>query len=597
MVHQVNEAIIKAIRGLQYAEALGLPEGHRDAGANIGGNLFGILKFALLFEILSWFIGLGEVLDALKAVQGSERVEALGRLLASLRGLARAAKAGEAATRMERIVPALVRLAGLAEEAEATRLIALLAPEQLALLDRVGEVAEAAQLTRGADLDALRLALAGKPELLRGLDGVGDTLAVLGRADGRLAEAGGLSAEAAAGLSAVIKHTGWDRATLVKLIDGVPAAGLNDFLRTLPFVRPELFARWGADGLRALAQRPRVIAALRDLGGNLTDLASAHATDLDRLERLLHGLELRNKQIGDKVLVEGLRKRLEKVDPAAFAEVADALHAENLAEATRTGKLAELGAARVAQGGREVLLRRMAALAERDAGLFRFRATELDGLTDKELDGLEVVARLKTEVLGWDDVLDAVLTWKAEDRADFLGLFADVGPHTDAGLEVVLTNILGRNVRKAGQEVKAFQGSWGQLYAGRTLIGQGARHLEFEVPRIESGLRREADIVAQLNGKVYVEVKTNLEGTPSFVVEQVRRDLVIHAPTHYDDLLYMYNPRITKDQLAELGQDMLRLFDNPRTRQLFHERGLDISRARQDFQRWLESGRLTTYTF
>jgi len=42
---------------------------------------------------------------------------------------------------------------------------------------------------------------------------------------------------------------------------------------------------------------------------------------------------------------------------------------------------------------------------------------------------------------------------------------------------------------------------------------------------------------------------------------------------------------------------MLRLFDDPETRQLFRERGLDINKARQDFQRWLGSDRLTTYEF
>jgi hypothetical protein len=596
MVHHASEAIIKAMRGLRYAETLGLPERQRDAGAHVGGNLFGILKYALLFEVLSWFIGLGEVLDALKAVQGSERIEALGRLLASLRGLAGVVKAGGVATRLERIIPAIARLAGLAEEAQATRLIALLAPEQLAVLDRVATAAEAAKLARGAELDVLRAALAAEPELLRWLDTLGDTLAVLGRAEGRMSEAGGLSAEAAAGLSSLIRHTGWDRATLVRLIDGMPAARLNEFLRTLPFVRPELFARWSADGLRALAARPRAIAALRDVGGDLTDLASAHATDLDRLERFLDGLELRNKQLGDKVLAEGLRKRLEQNDPSAFAEV---LHAQQLAEAKEAGNVATFGAARLAQGGRDVLQRKMAALAKLSPELFRSRAAQLAELTDKELDGMEVIARLDRNVQDWGDALNDVLTWNAKDRAELLGLFADVGPSTDSGLGRVLDSILGLFVKKAGTELTQVQGSWGQLYAARTLIRHGASHLEFEVPRIESGLRREADIVAQWNGKVFVEVKTNLKGSPSFDVEQIRRDLVIHAPTRYDDLLYMYHPDITEDQLAEHGQRMLRLFDNPETRQLFHERGLDINKARQDFQRWLDSRprRLTTYTF
>lgn len=142
------------------------------------------------------------------------------------------------------------------------------------------------------------------------------------------------------------------------------------------------------------------------------------------------------------------------------------------------------------------------------------------------------------------------------------------------------------------------QGGLGQLFAARTLLNRfPGRRLRFEVSRI----RREVDILMEGGPMpVAVEVKTNLTGQPSFDKREILKDLVTHAQTGYQDLLYLYHPS-TQGQLENLGNRMLRLFGDannnpdPELLRRFNAWGLDMDQARRNFQRWLDHDGITTY--
>jgi len=596
MVVQACSATAKAIRGLEYAEELGTPYGHRGGGTSIGGGILRRLRAAIIFEVLSWFIGIGEIRAAIKAAATlPERLAALMDVIRSLRFVGKAAEAGTTAARLERVLVALARLAEITEEARVLRLAELLPEEHVALLQRI---ADAVELHEGEGIEALLAKLHGKTELLQGVDRLGDALHIAGRLEERAASIGGVTAEMTKGLHALMRHSGWDKATMLRLIEDVPAGRLQEFLHTMTFVKPYHLEKWGVQAFKELAEHPRALAFIREAGSDLLDITYGYTgRSWERFEAFLDGLAIRREQIGNPADYQRFLERLAKGEASAFDEVAQARHAQRLAEATKLGKTAELGLKRLQEGQHTHLLEEMAEIAEHKVALHNRRASQLAQLTDKELNGLEQIARLESEYVDWGDTLENLLQWSAGDRADLLGLVADIGPHTTSGLDDVLRGVLSRKVKEVGKMVEGVQGSWGQLYAARTLVKDyGARGSHFEV----SATRREIDIVAQTPfGRLHVEVKTNLENLAgeaeaSFEKEQIIKDLVAHAHGDYKDLLYLYHPDVA-DQLPGLGQRMLRLFDGEELPKLLKQRGIDVKRARRAFEHWLPKG-LKTYS-
>jgi hypothetical protein len=232
----------------------------------------------------------------------------------------------------------------------------------------------------------------------------------------------------------------------------------------------------------------------------------------------------------------------------------------------------------------------LAEIAAHDPELHARFVADLVGLTDRELAGLEQFVRWEPHEVLLNDILGLA------DREDFLGLMADVGPHTQSGLDNVLRSIFGLEVKGAARQTKV-QGSLGQLYAGRTLLGQphNARGLRFEW----AAVRREYDIVADVaGGQLHAEVKTNLPNLEGKVraskdAEQMAKDLVNHAGTGYTDLLYLYHPNVAGD-LPGVRVRMLRLFDEPGLQSALRARGIDPNAARRAFEQRMGT-LVTTY--
>jgi hypothetical protein len=519
-------------------------------------------------------------------------------VIGSIRFVGRVAGSTESMARLERLLAILGRAAHVSEEARIARAVELLPERHLGLLRRIAETAD---LPGGASLDALRAALAAERDLAAGVDELRDVLAVAARIEAKAAEAGGVTSRTAEGFHALLAHSPWDRAEMIDLLDRVPAARLDEFLHTMTFVRPEHFSRFGLQAFRELAEHPRAMALVREAGSGLLDTAfGASGRSWEGLERFLDGLAARRARGADPAEYQRLLDRLARGDAAAFEEVADARHAEQVAEAARAGQTAEYGLSRLRRGRHDRVIETLDEMAEEGSHAARSEyASRLARLTDKELDGLEQVARWEPSNAphDWRDILDTLHEWNPAARSDFLRVMADVGPHTTAGLDDVLSSIFARSVDQAGADLATVQGGLGQLYAGRTLIERyGARNLRFEITEITDGLRRDVDIlIDSASGPMRVEVKTNLGGVPSFDEGQILKDLAGHASTHYNGLLYLYHPSVPREALQHVGARMLDLFDGPELQRLLRSRGIDGNRTRWDLQQWLSRGGVAHY--
>jgi hypothetical protein len=570
LVSNAAESIAKAIRGLRYADQLGRPHGERERGAKTAGDILGRLKYALVLEILSWFVGIGEVKAALSAARVPE---ALGRVLSVLMRLGRLGKGAElarSAARLERILLALGRLAKVGEdEARVARLLEFLPEEQIGQL---GRLAEAIDVPRGAGAsEALLHAGAGDQELQRAVKELRQGLAAAGRIEAKAGQAG-VTAEMAAGLRRLLRDASWPEETLLKLLDDVPPAILADFMHMLAFVKPEHFGVLGADAFIALAHRPQAMALLRD-GGSELFAATFKRTggSWEEIDRLAAGVAARKAELRDPVDYQRYLDRLIRGEAAAVeqTEAAAAL-------------------ARLRRAGHERLLHE---LDQVESAAVRNRwAAQMGKLGDRELEGLEAVAASGA------DWIDIALGLDRANRQRFLLLVADVARHPRGvpvhGIEEAL-----RAFFEGGRF--DIQGAMGEIEAARTAIDRfGATEIWFQHRWAEGGLRRHTDVVAMLPGRgmTHVEVKAYLSGRASLqsFAWEVERDLVLHAQNEYRELLYLLHPN-TRPQLARLGEDMADLFKTQRVRDLFAARGLDIHKAEGAFRRWLAAGNLTTY--
>ncbi|MFE5720436.1 hypothetical protein [Streptomyces erythrochromogenes] len=595
LAEQAGTAIRTAMAGLEYAEELGTPFGNRSGGAAIAGDIADTLATALVLEVLSWFLGIGEIKEALGGAQLTERLAALLKVLSSLRRLGSAAEAAGEVGKLQRFVSALTKLAQLRDEVAAARALRLL-PQQH--LGEVARLAELLDVPAGAKSKVLR-DLARTHNVSSDVQGLADALSLARRFDRRAEAVGGATADMAACLRRLL-DTGWDRRTLARLVDAVPETRLAEWSRALSALRPEQVGRLGADHLQALAYWPRSLSFVAEAGGDVyLTLLTRNGGDHRAVEGLLHGLDLRKAEIGDPAAYQRLLDQLAGGDKAALTELSG-----------RISQAAEVALERLRAGGRRRLLAelrevedfadqlrrqgRTAEAAERIAYRDRL-AAQVGRLSDRELSGLEHLARISedTGAFAWDSALDLA----AADRADLLPLVDDIAGRLPArnlrGIEDVLHSMLERNVGKAGRMEHAVQGGWGELYAARTLVRDlGATSLEFQAPRAN----RVVDILADIpgRGRVSVEVKTNLAGPASFVDRQILADLTAHAATGYTDLIYLYHPSVTAELPAH-GQRMLQLFDTAELTGALTAAGRDPAAAKAAFRAWLDAGNLRVY--
>ncbi|WP_329245964.1 hypothetical protein OG223_11160 [Streptomyces sp. NBC_01478] len=591
LCEQAGRAILVALAGLEYAEELGTPFGARAGagrgGARIGGDLGQTLGTALLVEVLSWFVGLGELKEALGGAELTERLAALLRVLGSVGRLGKASEVAGELSRLDRMVAALAGLAELRDLDAAAQALRLLPEPYLAELTRLAETLE---VPAGAAPRVLRR-LARQHNALPEVERLADALSLARRFERQAETVGGVTEEMTAALSRLME-TGFDRPTMRTLVEGVRPQALEAWSRAVGRLGANGLRRLGAGALRDLAERPRALALIAEAGGDAYVALLNRGHDAEAVDALLRALELRRNELPDPAAYQRLLDRLAAREGAAFEELAGRLQVAT--EAT---------AARLRAAGRRHLVAELTELAEEADDARRTGehavaaqaiakreqlAVRLDDLTDRQLSGAEEIARRARETYDWQDV------WRfpAAGRDDLLEVVGELterlGNRQLDGLQHPLRTLLAE--RGTG---KVFQGTMGELYAARSLAAEfHATALEFQ--RTRAG--RRVDIIAELpgRGRVSVEVKTNLTGPAGYLRTQLVNDLVAHAATGYTDLLYLYHWD-SAGELPALGERMIRHFDDPDVLRALTAAGHDPAAARAAFRAWLTAGNPRTY--
>jgi hypothetical protein len=320
IVLQAASRTAKAIRGLEYAEELGSTYGMRSMGStNVGEDIAGRLRAALIFEILTWFIGIGEVKAAIRAAGDlPQRLALLADALKALSGLSKIAQLGAEASKLERLLLILARGAEIAQDVRIARLAELMPREHLALLQRI---AETANLPKGAGLEALKAALGHKAELLRGVDTLSASLKILDSLEATASKAGGLTTDMIEGARLILQAKGDDFTGLIRLFGEIAPEHLDEFTRTLKFLHPEHLQRWTTEALRQISQRPKAMSLIREAGGDLLDRVYTRAANWENVDRFVDKLAERRAKIGDPADYQRFVDRLNKGEIAAFDEV------------------------------------------------------------------------------------------------------------------------------------------------------------------------------------------------------------------------------------------------------------------------------------
>ena len=272
------KAIQQAIAGIA-EQALYALKGAAVVG--IGANIERRIKWAIIWEVASWFIGIGEIKAAVQGVEIGERLAALGRIL-GLFGITEKVIEGErAAAKLETLARLFSRTSKtLAKEEDVLRLISRLPQEDVA---RLGRALEKLELHEATDLARLMEANAEVGDVLRKAEALNEFAVRMG----------GLTDDVAEVFSRLSRNSHLTPDELRGLLKAIPDGVRKETMKMLAG-KPEL--------LNALANNPRAAKVLT-LCKSPCFPEFATPSQLSRIERLLTDAEKRGLQI-DKTRVK-----------------------------------------------------------------------------------------------------------------------------------------------------------------------------------------------------------------------------------------------------------------------------------------------------
>jgi len=252
-----------------------------------------------------------------KSGEVSKSVLAVLARLGRFARIGRAAEAAAEAARLERTLVALSAMAGFTEEARAARLVEHLADRELASLARI---AERAKLAEGAGADALRVAVRADRVLAKETDDLTSALQLLGHFEDKLG--GTIGPEAAAGIRHMLENSSWSWERRLRLADRVPAENAEEFLRALRKVEPRQFRSWGSAVFEGIAERPKGIRFLGEVGGEIYESAfNRTGASWPSFERFIDGVAIRKAELDNPAEYQKLLDRLARHDATAFEDV------------------------------------------------------------------------------------------------------------------------------------------------------------------------------------------------------------------------------------------------------------------------------------
>jgi hypothetical protein len=250
------------------------------------------VKWAIIWEIASWFIGVGEIKAAVEGIGISERLAAIGRVL-SILGFAEKVVEGErVATKLETLARLFVRTSKtLTKEEDVLRLISRLPKEDVS---RLGRALEKLELHEATDLARLMETNAE----------IGDALGkaeVLSEFSARM---GGLTDDVAEVFARLSRNRHFTPDEMRGLLNAIPDGVSNETMKMLAG-KPEL--------LDALAKNPRAAKVLT-LCKSPCIPEFATPSQLARIERLVTDAENRGLQIDKARLKEFFHRPTDQAD-------------------------------------------------------------------------------------------------------------------------------------------------------------------------------------------------------------------------------------------------------------------------------------------
>lgn len=282
----------------------------------VGEEVLRRIKWALIWEVASMFVGIGEIRAAMGAMEVSSRVGAIARFLRIL-GLAGRAAEGE------RAVGGLTRLAGilgrssrlLRTEEEVLVALSHLPDDEAA---RLGRALEGIELGEGLTLDALR---AAHPELAE----VATTSLQRAETLHRLAaKMGGFSDEVAR-LFARLSRGGHSGDELARIVGLIPEGEGERFARVIGMMDDDaaLSGARGLSNLELLAASTTRMQAVERYGYRAIDSLMAYAeheaADLDGLITALGRVEGELPEVGRADQFSHFVEAVADSDPEALA--------------------------------------------------------------------------------------------------------------------------------------------------------------------------------------------------------------------------------------------------------------------------------------
>jgi hypothetical protein len=572
-MEEVRHALVglgeKILAGMRGADRLGC-----------GEKVVRRIKWRLVWEIASFFVGVGEIKTAIQGADIAGKLPGVLRFLVVLARLGEAAEVEVEGARLARLAAILkAERVAFSSAEEVAELLSRLPDQDLTRLGRLIariDIKEGETLAElAARSPAIHAAIddaAGKAELLKIMADQG----------------GGLSEEIVEAFHVLIGNDGLQLADARRVVQAIPdgeGARFAAGLRRIPVAR--LAGESRAAFLELVATSPRRMDAVADMGADtfasVYRRAAGHGDLLDEYLAAIGETETRLPAQDRAAGFRQLLDRLEQDDPAAWLEVENTRRAQAGERVIRDWAQELSGSPTARRGLDRLLSRNQKAMVDSlidqlagDKGLISDLEVvqaleEVVTLGDRELDGMLELKRYVDRGGAYGDFpeWDEILFTEPSRRRNLLELMADLrDPARPADL--IVTSGLEDVVRATLGHGANIQGGLGHLETARALLRDfpGAR-FRFEVTQLAGGVRRDVDIVVEMQiagRQVDVEVKSYQVTTGlDHARRQISKDLVRHLGDPggpWSDLLWRFPdpgyagnfPAVERIFVEELGK-------------------------------------------
>lgn len=277
------------------------------------------VKWAIIWEVASWFIGVGEIKAAVEGIGISEQLAAVGRILGILGFVEKGVEGERVATKLETLARLVSRTSKtLASEEDALRFISRLPSEDVT---RLGQALEQLELSEATDLT----------RLVETNTEIGDTLHKAEVLREFSARAGGLTDDVAEAFGLLSRNGRLPPDQIRGLLYALPEGQHARFARALRSIPPSAFGPEGlasVDFLDMLAASPQRMDAMLQMGyGSFASIyrrAGKSVGETDRYLSTLAELEQRLPPANRAIEYRRLLDQLEREDTQAWLELENA---------------------------------------------------------------------------------------------------------------------------------------------------------------------------------------------------------------------------------------------------------------------------------